>query len=556
MNRPLANEPHVDPGIGGTASFRTAFETKSSHSDAAIRVQEQLRTWLKSKGLDVGQFDSGSAGVGPRSAVRYIKTNDAAGWQLRERRESGTTWLTTVAVTPPRNRSHGAWVAIQVEARAPEGVGIPRVAPPRLVRLILDALDAHDGDAALRSAPIVVTASDVDDLLEVVCDEHRRLPTVVATCPADVAFESWRERIDQLTRGLPGIASVYLIDPSASVVFNQGIGRTHWIGPGAVRTYLPGVDPAIEEDAVRHRVIGRRRIDLDPRHAARVLETLPRQLAGNSIPPVARRSLTLSIRDFAPTQGEMGKFDNELAHAKNEIELLNNILALADENERHGHLELGRQQSYLLDLAVELEVARDELESLAATNRALRLRLVDAGRHSEAYQPVETVQWLPKTFGEILDRLEDLQPAVVFTGDRAKTLDLDIHPQNSTWAQVAWQGLLALHDYVMAKQEGRFDRDFKFWCESPPEDGRAISAGRVARDESSTVSSNKKMARSRTLPVPTSVDPSAKIFMGAHIRLGNSSTIAPRLHFHDGAAKQQVVYVGYIGPHLINTMTS
>jgi hypothetical protein len=135
-------------------------------------------------------------------------------------------------------------------------------------------------------------------------------------------------------------------------------------------------------------------------------------------------------------------------------------------------------------------------------------------------------------------------------------LDLDDHPQNATWAQAAWQGLAALRDYACAKKEGRFDRDFKHWCQSPSSDGKAISPGKLAENESETVRNNRRFASMRLFPVPGAVEASGKVFMGAHIRLGSTSTIAPRMHFYDAAALHAVVYVGYIGRHLPNTLTS
>lgn len=43
--------------------------------------------------------------------------------------------------------------------------------------------------------------------------------------------------------------------------------------------------------------------------------------------------------------------------------------------------------------------------------------------------------------------------------------------------------------------------------------------------------------------------------MQAHLKIGGGNTIAPRLHFYDDCPRSGKVYVGYLGPHLRNTLT-
>jgi hypothetical protein len=133
---------------------------------------------------------------------------------------------------------------------------------------------------------------------------------------------------------------------------------------------------------------------------------------------------------------------------------------------------------------------------------------------------------------------------------------LDERAQSSTWSQVAWQTLLAMRDYVRTRREVGFDGDFKRWCQSPPDGGRAVSPGKVPRGESDSVRNSRRMAAMRTFPVPVEVHPAGDVFMGAHVRLGQSSTVAPRMHFHDASSDHGTIYVGYIGRHLENARTS
>ncbi len=59
----------------------------------------------------------------------------------------------------------------------------------------------------------------------------------------------------------------------------------------------------------------------------------------------------------------------------------------------------------------------------------------------------------------------------------------------------------------------------------------------------------------RIFPVPAIVDPSCKIEMQAHFKLGKHGMVTPRLYYLDHWAKSGAVYIGYIGRHLTNTQT-
>jgi hypothetical protein len=534
--------------------YRTAFEIALDFTEAIARVKEQLRSWLRSKQYDVERFDAGVPALAHQVVLLHAATNDACGWQLREKKPKGVTWITTVAVVRSKVQRR-SWFTINVEPVGPPDVPVAFPRTPRLVRLLLDTVDAVDGEAILRSTPIAVNTAEVDNLLDIVCMEGRRLPVVIGAAPLGTPFEKWRQDMQRLMRELPGLASLYILDPPAVDEFNRGIGETHWIGPGGVRTYLPDVDPALVEDSLRHRVLSRRRIEADPLRAARVLSALPRQLAANSLPPQAMKGLELSLLDFTRGAPERVRDEDRLTALTEQVQLLNSLLETADEAAKGASATINQLQDDLLDLTAELEFIRNELEKRDATIRALRQRLADLNRHADAYAPVPLPDPLPTSFGEIFDRLDELSPYVSFTGDRASALDLDFHPHSSNWAQLAWQALLALADYCKARLDGWSGGDFKFWCESPADGGRVISVGKVVRDESETVRNNRRMARERIFPVPLRVSQTGRIFMGAHIKLGTTATVSPRMYFYDASAVDGQIYVGYIGRHLVNTKT-
>jgi hypothetical protein len=94
-------------------------------------VREQLRSWLKGKELDVDRFDAREAAIGKGTALLYILNNAASGRQLREIKDDGVAWVSTVSVTRADSQD-ASWVSVDVRALAPTG-NAPTPAPPKLV---------------------------------------------------------------------------------------------------------------------------------------------------------------------------------------------------------------------------------------------------------------------------------------------------------------------------------------------------------------------------------------------------------------------------------------
>ena len=148
-----------------------------------------------------------------------------------------------------------------------------------LVRGLLESVAARDSLAVLATAPTPVGPDQVDELLEVLCDPHRRLPAMVATAHPAATLQGWTQTVAEVTRGASGLASTYILDEPGTAAFNEAIGQSHAVWGGALRTYLPEVDPAVPSDGLRHRVMLAARIAADPRRVGEVLVDLPRRLA-------------------------------------------------------------------------------------------------------------------------------------------------------------------------------------------------------------------------------------------------------------------------------------
>lgn len=87
--------------------------------------------------------------------------------------------------------------------------------------------------------------------------------------------------------------------------------------------------------------------------------------------------------------------------------------------------------------------------------------------------------------------------------------------------------------------------------------GHKVPVQRHRPNESESVQNNRKWRKERTFTVPTSLDPSGKLFMTAHFAPTNRDQNAPRLYYaigkRDGCTH---AYIGYMGTHLTNTKTN
>jgi hypothetical protein len=446
-----------------------------------------------------------------------------------------------------------------------------------LVRVLLDSVAARDSLAVLSSEPVRVGADAVDDLIDVLCDPERRLPAMVATAHPTIPLDLWAAAIAQVTRGAVGLASTYILDDPAAAAFNEALGETHGVWGGALRTYMPEVDPAIPSDGLRHRVMLAARISADPQRVGTVLADLPRRLALEAPIPLAlagvNRLLLTESRD-APetasleTASEAAPFPfpaasrelaQELGKQAKRIERLrrerDEALGMAEEQEVRANSLFAERQNLLAQLA-EREHQVLQLESTA---RAFRQRLVEAGVPADSLVPLEAPPDAPPVeFAELLDWIERHLPRVEFTGEIDEPLGLDSSPESATWVRSSWEALRALQAYAEVKAERGFAGDFRAWCMNPPSlDGYIISPNKVKMDESVTVHARPKWRQERVFRVPPEVDPDGRVFMGAHITIGASANgrINPRLYFHDGVLKTGRIYVGYIGRHLTNTLS-
>ncbi|MGW4895920.1 hypothetical protein ACWEQL_27240 [Kitasatospora sp. NPDC004240] len=581
------------PGPRGPATpYRMTVTTALSYADALALADQRLGAWLKEEGCEEPPPDLREP-AGPDAPAERLRLGDrvlldrdtgalrggpATGRYARRRLRTpaphGTHQLTLTIAT---GAGGPTWVRLEAETHTTgSGVRTPgRVPVPELARTLLPLLDATDGPAAVHLAPRVVTADEVDGLIDELCDPERRLPTVVASVPVHLPLDRWvAEVVRPLCHQLPGLATAYVLDPAARTEFNVAL-EYHSVYGGAVRTYLPEVDPASRQDSVRHPVLPRHRIEEDVRRAAGLLAREPRRLAAEQpLPPPLAAVPVLRVPSPPPPPPRCGTAsDDERARAERDA---------LDHEARQDHAEQQARADELDRVRHSLRRSRrrgrrpsamDEeqpggLRHIGSQVRALTGRLcagsaagggpavqAPGGRTRSGDRAQAPDGRVPGTFTELLARLGEF-PLLSFTGDQKNALALDeMQCSGAGWARLTWEGLTALQEYAEAAVRGEAGGDFKQWCEHTPTGCHRFPPRKAVRGESQTVFSHTKWKRERMLPVPECVDASRRAFMGAHLRIGGGRT-APRLHYLDDCSGSGRIYVGYIGLHLTNTRTN
>ncbi|MFB7262219.1 hypothetical protein ACFCXH_08645 [Streptomyces nojiriensis] len=540
--------------------YRMVVTSGLDYVSTGAQVDDRLRAWLRDtpKQYDIDAFAEGRNEIARGVTLDHDSATGTTGaygrWRLRETAPDGT-WQTTVVIRQAENRP--TWVQLDVEHLPLDPDALPVTAKtPRLAGSLLDVLQARDGLADVTRMPQVVEAEDVDSVIDELCDEERRLPIIMATAPNGADFDGWLEgTLDPLVRPLAGLAILYVLAPGADSRFNRNM-EYHRVFGGGIRTFLPGVDPAWAADGQRHRVMSHRVVTENPARARRLLAQLPQSLATRvPLPP------DLDAVPVLRTRTKESSGTSELERLKDENHALFEILEEAGREQRvradeirdlKHELQRARQDEILL--IAEYDEQYRELHEARAQLVVVQKRLLELGAGEAAYAPDDTGPVTPESFAQILDLLHDM-PRVHFTGSRKITLELDDQAYGSSWVRMTWDVLMALRDYAEASAEDAAFRDFKQWCEDAPDGKHVVSPRKVVRDESKTVKANTAWRRERTFPVPDRVDPAGRLFMGAHVRIGGGNTVAPRLHFHDGAHADDGILIGYIGPHLTNTLT-
>ncbi|MGG8408930.1 hypothetical protein ACM614_21240 [Streptomyces sp. 12297] len=497
-------------------------------------------------------------------AYRADGAETAMRLQLREDNPEAT-WRTTVTAVDPGEGAPAA-VAVALECFVHPGYA-PDPARPRLVEQLVQALPCTDGGTALTLEPVRITAGAVPALIDVLCDPDRRLPAVVAARPLREE-PIWTARMGKAMTKCSGAASLYLLETVAAIDAFRTAAEHHRVAPGAVRTFLPDVDPAWAADAPRHRYSTVAR--LSDRHSTASWDTIVRVVQQMSteaaLPEVLR---TIGFPDDEQRRREERRAALHTAHSgeetrtlREQVKELTALLEVADEEiEQHRSseefalrtnaslekaLRAGRTQ-WDHDMEEHLQTL-EEVERARAETDVLRSRLARAGRVEETVI-VDPLPARPTSFEELWDHL-GVFAHVVVTAGQAPALALDETDRSRVWAAKVWQALRALDRYGRDARDG-FHGGFYEHCQS---DRSQWPIKKVAMAE--TEATMAKYGDERILPVPVAFAACGVAEMQPHLKI-DSKGESPRIHFLDDTkGVTGKVIVGYIGKHLTNTKTN
>ncbi|WP_024794487.1 hypothetical protein [Tomitella biformata] len=586
--------------------YRSFFRVQDEPDVDAV-VTSKVFAWLQSKKWDAGKIIEGeSAAIAAGVTGVLLRTSHDDGSQTSRFRfvEDGQGGVWTTEITShlyPSGRDGWVWLDIDCPGDA------KRPNAPRLAKDLLTALPARDGAHRLTPSAVPAFTGDVGRIQSALVDPARRGMLFLAGTSDGIPHTQWAEYVSSVLRETVGLASAYVLDAKATAAFNSVLPASHWVAPGTIRTYLPGVRVDDPLDGVRHRVLSTERIVRDKQFLLRRLlahraqdltitvplsaeatrvdrvlradldnllveQSAPRPPAPSTPTPTAPIPSTTTTpgRDSSSLTMQVLRFAESIADAA-----LKSISAVSDtlldvsrvrsslhnrlrdlENEVFEAVEMGEGlRAQLEDEQLERVVADQERLDAESALRNLRNELSKSGQAELAWTVPEAdpLDLVPESLDDLILRFTDLE-FVEFTGDAAITHSLEQHDPVGRWASKCWEALLAANDYGRVCAEHGWPGNLHSYLEQTPPGHRGYSAQRHARDESESVR-NSKLRELRYFPVPKSVNDSGDVFMAAHFKIAQFQRISPRLHYFDDTAKSGKIYVGYIGPHLETSRT-
>jgi hypothetical protein len=234
--------------------------------DAVAVAESHVRSWLREKQrgrratLTSPDWDGpGHYQLGRRAALLVVHADQDAHisrrlYRLMENNDAGRWVVSLYAITAPASPDHPQTIVVEVDLLGVEReVALARVAPPKVVRAIIDTVDAGDGAISLTGTPRVIRSGETDEVLAAIVDPRRRASVTVAPSPALDLDDDWRQVVTSLTTQSVGVTASYVVFSEASAELNERLPESHRVRPGDVRTYLPGVDFSDPTDALKHK---------------------------------------------------------------------------------------------------------------------------------------------------------------------------------------------------------------------------------------------------------------------------------------------------------------
>lgn len=312
----------------------------------------------------------------------------------------------------------------------------------------------------------------------------------------------------------------------------------------------PLADQAVEESTSTHGPATDRSPSLDETvapqsHTTELAALLDLVRTTLGLTELTRESLVALARKAA--QGESVGQNMKLVEAQ-----------LKEREAREAELEsrVSTLQESFDDAQLGIRESDDDAARLRDENRYLKQRLAEREDFEGAYGavPEDAYTRYPDSFDELLRRRSEFEAAgVIFTGNETEMLAMDEHDTLGNAVRAAWDGFLALVDYLRAREEGVCSTGVREYMRETPSGFRSMPSNKFGGKE--TKETMRRWGQERVFPVPTEVSATGEAVMEAHFKLAPIGMVSPRMYFLDCYATAGKVYVGYIGAHLTNTQS-
>ena len=249
--------------------YKTALTFTSQHGREPIaEFRQTLYEWLKGKRLDADRLETGvtqfnDSTVGTLARLERQDGSIIERFRLTELRatEDGThTWQSEIL---GYQRSDGVGEVLVHVTDPRENIPGKRPGPtgvPGFVRLLVQTATVSDGLMPITDGPRILDDLDEQLVHDLIVDETRRLPLVLAPTPEGMSVDQYASEIRELTFGMTGQAGVMVLGPSLMPLLDGHTGYLT-LPHGGMRLVPPGTDPATRASVAEGYYIPRHRID-------------------------------------------------------------------------------------------------------------------------------------------------------------------------------------------------------------------------------------------------------------------------------------------------------
>jgi hypothetical protein len=222
-----------DESSAGASGSQLVLRLTLASADAAalgIAVEEWLARCASDAGTDVPQTPGLASRTGDGFSLDIFRLPDrmlATVVRHDRDRAAARRWTSEIAL-------HGPELDLRLSVDEPAGIpSAPRRTGSFIERIVADRRHGITDVVPLASVPLVVDGETIPRLIDLVDASERRLPIVAISLPSPLDAAS-------VARRLAGAAHVFCLEPEASRVLTDAVGRWHSVFHGGVRTYPPG----------------------------------------------------------------------------------------------------------------------------------------------------------------------------------------------------------------------------------------------------------------------------------------------------------------------------